>query len=239
MKLDDVKKLHQKKYRQQFGAYLIEGEHLLLELERSPLDANENVEIYVTSAYSDWPTRFKKTEVSDKRMAQLCDTSTPQGVIARVPLPDNLPLPSNESPLKTIYLYEAQDPGNLGTILRSLAWFGGFHIALSPNSVDPFNAKVARASMGALFHVPLSLNVELSDLSVFDRVAFLDIEGKPLTEPCFVEHQCYIFGNEARGVPDSVKHGQSHGYTIPGSGAIESLNLATAVNISVAQLSLS
>lgn len=237
MKLDDVKKLHQKKYRQSLGSYLIEGEHLLLELERSQIQPSSAVEIYVTESFESWQTRFKKTLVSEKRMAQLSDTPSPQGIVARVPMPANIDLPNPSSKLKTVYLYEPQDPGNLGTILRTLAWFGGFHLALSPNSVDPFNMKVVRASMGALFHVPLSINVPLSALSQFDSLAYLDINGTSITQPQFKDHRCYVFGNEARGIPNELKAStQAHAYTIEGCGAIESLNLASALNISIFQL---
>ena len=92
-----------------------------------------------------------------KAMAQLCDTATPQGIVAAVPF---APVDKNRESLanteRAIYLHEVQDPGNLGTILRTLAWFGGFRLLLSPNSVDPYHPKVVRASMGAIFHVPLN-----------------------------------------------------------------------------------
>jgi TrmH family RNA methyltransferase len=170
-------------------------------------------------------------------MAQLSDTKTPQGILAVVPLP---PATRGESASreKALYLHEVQDPGNLGTILRTLAWFGGFRCLLSPGSVDPFNPKVVRASMGAIFHVPLETEVALDTLGQrYARIACLDIGGDSITKPEFQAQDCYLFGNEARGVPKQVlTELGAHAYTIPGAAAIESLNLASAVNMAVYEL---
>ncbi|RDL44851.1 RNA methyltransferase [Marinomonas piezotolerans] len=235
MKIDQIKKLHQKKYRQEFGCCLVEGEHLVLELENA---AKHNPKLaaatlYVTSDYADWSSPFEKVEVSAKQMASMSDTKTPQGILAVVPM--DAIAPTNHEQLTAIYLHEIQDPGNLGTILRTLAWFGGFRLLLSAGSVDPFNPKVIRSSMGALFHVPMELDVDITTLPErFNAIGCLDMEGASLSAPEFKACDCYIFGNEARGVPreylDSLN---AKAFTIPGVGLIESLNLATAVNISV------
>ena len=121
MKLDDIKKLHQKKYRTEFGHFLVEGEHLVLELEKAAAinQAFKNCQLYVTESFKDFSSPFKKNLVSEKHMAQLSDTKSPQGIIAVAPLITASSTPSANE--KTIYLYEVQDPGNLGTILRSLA----------------------------------------------------------------------------------------------------------------------
>jgi RNA methyltransferase, TrmH family len=131
-----------------------------------------------------------------------------------------------------------QDPGNLGTILRTLAWFGNFRLLLSPNSVDPYNPKVVRSSMGAIFHVPMELDVPLASLSQrFAEIACMDIQGSSLSNPDFKKFDCYLFGNEARGVPhEKLAELNAQAFTIRGSGAIESLNLASAVNICAYEL---
>lgn len=231
MKLDDIKKLNQKKYRQQFGHYLVEGEHLLLELEKTSLSA---CEVLVTEAYQDWPTRFKKTLISSKKMAAIADTKTPQGIIAVVPFQ---PADHNRAQ-RAIYLCEVQDPGNLGTILRTLGWFGGFKCILSPGSVDPFNPKVVRASMGAIFHVEIEQDVSLAQLQQrYPRIATLDMAGEPLSSAAFGSFDCYLFGNEARGVPNELLTDfEVSPFTINGQGAIESLNLATALNMALYEL---
>ena len=246
MKLDDVKKLHQKKYRTQFGYYIVEGEHLILELKKAcaHLPELKNSILYVTEEYQSWANElaagFKVFTVSKKQMAQLSDTKTPQGILAAVPLPEKNTAVKANTEERCIYLHEVQDPGNLGTILRTLAWFGNFRLLLSPNSVDPFNPKVVRSSMGAIFHVPLELDVSLADLeNRFDSFAYLDMNGVAINTKEFSNYQCYLFGNEARGVPRaSLASLNAKAFTIPGNGSIESLNLASAVNMSAYQLSV-
>jgi TrmH family RNA methyltransferase len=272
MKLDDVKKLHQKKYRAQLGYYLVEGEHLVLELQKAERQkangykevmregAPKSVKLFVTEEYEAWANQlnanFSIFTVNKKQMAQMSDTKTPQGIIACVPLPNLRSEYDINSqiiePQKTgvengrneiercIYLHEVQDPGNLGTILRTLAWFGHFRLLLSPNSVDPFNPKVVRSSMGAIFHVPIELDVALSDLQTrFKKFAYLDMQGNKVNAKEFANYDCYLFGNEARGVPsDALSAFDADAFTIPGSGSIDSLNLASAVNICVYQLSM-
>ncbi|NCP64048.1 MAG: RNA methyltransferase [Paraglaciecola sp.] len=249
MKLADVKKLHQKKYRSQLGYYLVEGEHLILELSQAAKSqpSLSKAIIYATEDYSNWinelNTPFSVVSVDAKQMAYISDTETPQGIVACVPMPSAVqgdPSTRHSSTERTIYLHEVQDPGNLGTILRTLAWFGHFRLLLSKNSVDPFNPKVVRASMGAIFHVPMELGVELTELPKrFKRFAYLDMQGETISHTTFADYDCYLFGNEARGVPrETLSACQADAFTIKGKGDIESLNLASAVNICVYQLSL-
>jgi RNA methyltransferase, TrmH family len=198
-------------------------------------------EVYVTEIWQDWQSVFNKHLISDRQMAAATDTKTPQGIIALVPFKALLKLSSidfsdqRNNYLRAIYLHEIQDPGNLGTILRTLAWFGNFRCLLSPGCVDPFNPKVVRASMGAIFHVPLELDVPINTLTErFENIACLDMQGSQLCEPEFKQFDCYVFGNEARGVPhDQIQGLSAHSFAIPGCGAIESLNLAAAVNICI------
>lgn len=238
MKLDDIKKLQQKKYRAEFGHFLVEGEHLVLELQKA---AQQNPQLlrsqlYVTAAYEHWPSPFKTQLISERQMAQIADTKTPQGILAVVPLPAaSAPRAPGE---RAVYLHEIQDPGNLGTILRTLAWFGNFRCLLSPGSVDPYNPKVVRASMGAIFHAPLELDVELGSLrDRYARIACLDMHGEPVQSAAFQSFDCYLFGNEARGVPrEQLLALGAQPFTIAGCGAIESLNLASTVAMCAYQL---
>jgi TrmH family RNA methyltransferase len=163
-------------------------------------------------------------------MTQLSETRAPQGIAAVVPL---LVPPAPQPGERAIYLHEIQDPGNLGTILRTLAWFGGFRCLLSPNSVDVHNGKAVRASMGAIFHVPVEIDVPMEALPArFARIASLDLQGQPIATPAFREFDCYVYGNEARGLPrEALTAMNATPFTIAGTGAIESLNVATTVNI--------
>ena len=239
MKLDDIKKLQQKKYRSEFGHFLVEGEHLLLELQKAAMHtpALLDCQLYVTAAHEHWQSPFRTQLISDRQMAQIADTQTPQGILAVVPMAALTP-PASATSERAIYLHEIQDPGNLGTILRTLAWFGNFRCLLSPGSVDPYNPKVVRASMGAIFHVPLELDVELDSLRTrYARIACLDMQGEPVQLASFQDADCYLFGNEARGVPrEHLLALGARPFTIPGCGTIESLNLSATVNICVYEL---
>ena len=237
MKFDDLKKLHQKRYREEFGYFLVEGEHPVLELQKAAIrnPALLSCELYLTREHEDWRSPFVTHVINAAQMAQLSDTKTPQGIVALVPV---LPSAAPHEGEHTIYLHEIQDPGNLGTILRTLAWFGGSRCLLSSGSVDPYNSKVVRASMGAIFHVPIELNVELGSLRErFARIACLDMAGETVQTPQFRTFDCYLFGNEARGLPrEQLAALDAQPFTIAGSGAIESLNLAAAVNMCVYEL---
>lgn len=232
MKFEDLRKLHQRKFREEFCRFLIEGEHLVLELEKAlardgRLRASE---LYLTPGHSHWKSPLPIHIVNARQMAQLSETRSPQGIVAVVPLLAGPPAAAGE---RAIYLYEIQDPGNLGTILRTLAWFGDFRCLLSPHSVDVHNSKAVRASMGALFHVPVEIEVPIETLPArFGRIAHLDLRGQAIAAPGFRDFDCYLYGNEARGLPRAALATlNTTAFTIAGSGAIDSLNVAATVNI--------
>jgi TrmH family RNA methyltransferase len=237
MKFEDIKRLHEKKFREKLGHFIIEGEHLVQELERAAIrDARlRESKIFMTRDYSNWTSALSMNIVQSKHMAQISETRSPQGIAAVVPLLEGAPPRAGE---RAIYLHEIQDPGNFGTILRTLAWFGNFRCLCSPDSVDLHNGKVVRASMGAIFHVPVEFDVPLGSLPErFPRIASLDLGGRPVASPAFRDFDCYVFGNEARGLPrEQMSALGAQTFTIAGTGAIESLNVAAAVNISLYEL---
>lgn len=241
MKFDEIKKLHQKKYREEYGHFLVEGEHLVQELAKAAQTnrALETAQLFVTEAHQHWPTRLEKNVLTEKQMAQLSDTESPQGIVALVPVSalDTLQH-SATGKLRAVYLYEVQDPGNLGAVLRTLAWFGGFRCLLSANSVDPFNSKVIRASMGAIFHVPVEQDVPVENLAKqFQHLACMEMAGEALPASGFQKADCLVFGNEARGIPPGLRAQlPATSFCIRGNGAIESLNLATAVSLSIYEI---
>jgi TrmH family RNA methyltransferase len=237
MKFEDIKKLHQKKFREELRHFVVEGEHLVQELEKASVrDARlRQSEIYVTRDFAHWSSKLPMHVVQSKQMAQISETRSPQGIAAVVPLLEPAAPKPNE---RAVYLHEIQDPGNLGTILRTLAWFGNFRCLLSPDSVDVHNGKVVRASMGAIFHVPVELDIPLASLSGrFARIAALDLQGGRVASKQFREFDCYLFGNEARGLPhEQMTSLAAQPFTIPGTGAIDSLNVAASVNICLYEL---
>ena len=236
LSIDILKKLQHKKYRLEYGYFIAEGEHLVQELLAAAALNPELLEaqLYFTASYTGAKGALNSHEISEAQMVKLSETKTPQGVLAVVPIKALLEKTQASEIERVYYLHEVQDPGNLGTIIRTLAWFGASRCILSPGSVDPFNSKVVRASMGAIFHVPFETEVSLSELhSRFPRLACLDMNGTPVADSSFANFDAYVFGNEARGLPEGL---QASAYTIPGSRRIESLNLASAVNICAYEL---
>jgi TrmH family RNA methyltransferase len=238
VKFEDIKKLHLKKYREEYGCFLLEGEHLVQELQKAAAGDTRlrASEIYLTREYEHWRSSLPIHVVNPRHMSQLSETRSPQGIAAVVPL---LIAPAQRPGERAVYLHEIQDPGNLGTILRTLAWFGGFRCLLGPHSVDVHNGKAVRASMGAIFHVAVETDVPLDALPArFGRIASLDLQGGPIASPEFRAFDCYVYGNEARGLPrEALLEINATAFTISGTGAIESLNVATAVNICQYELS--
>jgi TrmH family RNA methyltransferase len=236
VKHEDIKKLHQKKFREELGFFIVEGEHLVQELQKAARhDARlRRSEIYLTRDYAHWSSALTMHVINSKQMAQISETRSPQGIAAVVPLfTSTAPRPDE----RAVYLHEIQDPGNLGTILRTLAWFGNFRCLLSSDSVDLHNGKVVRASMGAIFHVPVELDVPMDSLPArFKRIASLDLKGAPVESAAFRKFDCYLFGNEARGLPPNASSDLAQPFTIAGTGAIESLNVAATVNICLYEL---
>ncbi|MCE2873511.1 MAG: RNA methyltransferase [Xanthomonadales bacterium] len=259
MTFDELRTLKDKAQRQALGFYLAEGEHLVLELgkalARRPALVTSRIlvshEYLAAGLPVGFPMHLPRETLSARQMSQLSDTRSPQGVTAVVPI---LPAPSPTPSERAIYLHEIQDPGNLGTILRSLAWFGGFRCLLSPDSVDPYNPKVVRASMGAVFGLPFETEVTLETLRRrYARIALMDIGGRSITAEGgtargLVATDCLMFGNEGRGASEEMLALAGDAvFSIAGDGpedsrggtsgpAVESLNLATTVALCTYEL---
>ena len=238
MNFDDLKSLRHKKHRDRLGFFSAEGEHLVLELgkamsRRSDLAA---ARILVSEEYlaaglpAGFPRQLAIETLSARQMVQLSETRSPQGVIAVVPM---LTTPVPRVAERAIYLHQIQDPGNLGTILRTLGWFGRFRCLLSPDSVEPYNPKVVRASMGSIFDVPFEIDVTLEEVqNRYSRIALLDIRGSSIVENSFKDFECYMFGSESRGATAEMRSAcDSSVFSVPGGQGVESLNLASTVNI--------
>ncbi len=232
MKVEDIRKLHHRRGREEAGRFLIEGEHLVQELLKAAAHdpALRASTLYCTQELAGFTVELPIHLVNTRQMAQISETRKPQGIVGVVPL---RPPPPPRAGERALYLHEIQDPGNLGTILRTLAWFGGFRCLLGPGSVDVHNGKVVRASMGAIFHVPVETDVTLEALRArHTRIACLDLHGAPIRDAAFREFDCYLFGNEARGVPRAaLDELGATPFAIRGTAPIESLNVATAVAI--------
>ena len=155
--IKQLSRLSTKKGRNESGLYLIEG----LRIIRSALRAQAPINrIFITARfqenvdYQSMSNRFNKVlkpELIDKKtMKKITQTVNPPGILAVCSLPKITELPSALAS-NWLYLDKIADPGNLGTLFRSAAWFGTTQVALSSNCTDPFNPKVMRSGMGAHF----------------------------------------------------------------------------------------
>lgn len=168
---------------------------------------------------------------------QLSSLQHPEGVLAILHLPASYLQPvalSALPPGKILLLDEIQDPGNLGTLIRTADWFGIRQIICRKGTVDCFNPKVLRSSMGSIFRIALSYEEALEPLiqSAPGRVWLADMEGTALGEAAIGGEDCLLLGNEANGVRDEIK--QIAGIRklhIPGRGGAESLNVSVAGGI--------
>lgn len=232
------KSLHERKNRQKYHNFMVEGVKLAKEvLEAGTLDVESIV------AIPDWleqnKTLLRKVEsiipVAEVELKKISLLTTPNQVIliAKQPKPafDEKSVASGLS----LYLDDIRDPGNLGTILRIADWFGIPWVFCSPGSVEAFNPKVVQASMGAFLRVKcmemdFSILIEkLPNLPVYGTV--LDGESMfsvPLQRPALI-----AIGNESRGLSDEIQARLTNRISIPkgpGGGA-ESLNAGVAAGI--------
>ena len=181
-------------------------------------------------------------EVSEAVMKAMSDTVTPQGIVTVCFKPelqlDDLSL--SKEPF-IVYLYQIQDPGNAGTILRSADAMGVDAVVVSPESVDMFSPKVVRATAGSLWNIPVIENVPFSDLSnklpqsqkyLLSSHATSSIDAVSVAGGVIA-----IFGNEARGVTSHDLGEEVSEITIPMKGRAESLNLSAAAAITIFTLS--
>lgn len=169
-------------------------------------------------------------DVTDAVMEAMTSTVTPQGVLALCALPqrDRAIVPIQ----RAIYLWQIQDPGNAGTILRTADAFGIDAVLVSPESVDMYSPKVVRATAGSLWHINLYEGIELTSLSTLGaHLIALDSEGDTaLDEISFTQPTIAVFGNEARGL-DSSFDLRIERVCIPMPGKAESLNLSVAAGL--------
>ncbi len=239
--LAQLRALRDKQERYTADAFLIEGIKLLDEALRcsfplkqvflsADLPAETRFEIQTLCEQRQIPTGT----ITREEISQITAMNNPEGVLAVGQLSACL-APNDHSDLPTIYLWQVNDPGNLGTIIRTALWFGVRNIWLSPSSADAFNLKVVRGTMGALFRVKLRLGVDSNKLlaSVAEQKAYLwaaDIGGKAPVSPNS-SNWIIAFGSESHGLPAEIKQSATSIIGIPKFGEGESLNLGVAVGI--------
>lgn len=242
-----LKRLSNRKFRDQAGKFVIEGVRFLEEaLDTAwPLDAAFlSPRLENTDRGQRLLNRLKLTglplmQVTDGVMRDLADTENPQGVIAiarRMEDPQ-LMVPSHPRTDLVLLVDGLQDPGNLGTIIRTADAAGLGSMVLLKGTVDLYNPKVLRATMGSLFHLPLIQAANREEVvSAFMGAGYALVVGDPSgdSEPSRVDFTgptLLVIGNEARGTsPDLLKQARWR-VRIPMPGRAESLNAAVAAGI--------
>lgn len=240
-----VKSLKHKKFRTQHSLFLVEGYRNCVELLKSDF-AIQRFFYTEDSIRSERNfkliTEFKnivnKCEIiTSSEMSSISDSVTDQGMIAVVHLPEENQFPNLNDMNTILYLESISDPGNLGAIIRTAAWFGVDSIFLSSDSADRFNPKVVRSSAGAIFQLPI---FEISDSkeffntaaeSGFTTVATTPHGGTSIYDFDFPAKSIILFGSEANGLSDDIMSNTDTNISIPSKGNGESLNLAVSCGI--------
>ena len=225
-------------YRRETDLFVVEGDHLCGELA----DCADNIEyfLYTERAAEKYPETVRKASeksfdtavITEELSEYISDTKSPQGLFAAA---ERLGSPILEGARRLVVLDGVQDPGNVGTMIRTAEAFGFDGVLYSPNCADVFTPKTLRASMGSVFRVPTqfysgteNLRGWLRGFTVFG--AMLDESAMRLGEVKFPEKTAVVIGSEGRGISPEVAAICDEKIYIPIKGA-ESLNAAMAAAI--------
>lgn len=221
-----VSSLADKKFRRKSGLYLVEGVKSVKECIASGCDVRTVV------CTEDHASSFPEaTFVSDSVFSAISCEKTPQGVIAVVKIPDyGLKPPSGNC----LLLDCLQDPGNLGTVLRT-ANAAGYTEIYMINCTDPYSPKAVRASMSGIFFVKLYFGTREAVLSALDGVPIIcaDMEGENIFGFVPPDKFCLCIGNEGGGISAEVMERSTHTVKIPMRETCESLNAAVSAGIAM------
>ncbi|MGC2063416.1 MAG: RNA methyltransferase [Thermodesulfovibrionales bacterium] len=227
--------------------FLIEGIHLV----EMALDADAAIkEVFFTTQFDakEEGVRLlnrlaaggiRLVEVTGQIMSRLTDTETPQGIVAVVRhqakrLGD---LRLSSRPLLVV-LDRIQDPGNLGTIIRTSDAASAAAVLLLPSTCDPFMQKTIRSTAGSIFNIPV-IQAGLDELTAFLGLAEVKLAVASADAPSSLYEAdlsgpiALVFGNEAQGVSSEVKEAADLSFRVPIIGKAESLNVATAAAVCV------
>ncbi|WP_209122048.1 RNA methyltransferase [Alkalihalobacillus sp. BA299] len=233
-KVKQWRKLHTKKGRDLEKQFLIEGAHLIEEARISGVDPVELIvaEHYdIPKSWSEWPVPI--TYVTDRVMMELSETKTPQGVSAICQQFDHQLVPNRG---RYLFIDAVQDPGNVGTIIRTADAAGIDGVVLGEGSVDLYNGKVIRSTQGSLFHLPI---VKGNLVEWVDKMKSLEVPVFGTALENGQDYKCInspasfalIVGNEGEGVSKELLNRTDANLYVPIYGKAESLNVAIATAV--------
>lgn len=229
-----IHSLNNKKSRDQHGVFVAEGPKLVEEL----LNQNNFTlkELYCLEEWSKTMNKFPSSSekiniVKDYELEKISLLKTPHSVVG-VFFQKKNEIPAKLNSL-TLLLDDIQDPGNMGTIIRSCDWFGVSNIICSENCVDIYNPKVVQSTMGSLGNVNISYASLASVIKNHKEIPAYcaDLKGLNVKKFQRPEKMILVIGNEGNGVSDEVKSVCSGSLTIKKYGNAESLNAAIATSV--------
>ncbi|MBG9796377.1 RNA methyltransferase [Brevibacillus laterosporus] len=243
-----LKELQTKKGRESAGRFLIEGEHLVEEALLSKMevvtllyDEGKGLPATVNRALEAFPYPVKCLSTTDAVLSKLSETKTPQGIVAEVKMRSNDWATEWKCLQKYDFLIlildELQDPGNVGTIMRTAEAAGVDAVLMGRGSVDLYNGKVLRSTMGSFFRMPVftcdvkAVSEQIKMAGGRILVTALGQQSREYDEPVYSGKVAIVIGNEARGVSDSVLSQADELIHIPIYGRTESLNAAVATGV--------
>lgn len=229
-----IKSLQLKKYQKREQKFLVEGEKSVLEILNSRYKINillgtkRFLEVYRHNFDKKY---FEIFEVSEDELARTGTLKTNNSALAVVEIPKNEEM--DISKISFLPVFESlQDPGNLGTIIRTCDWYGLDSIVLSEDSVDLYNTKVIQASMGSFIRVKVHYLDLIDFLRDIEMPVFgTKLNGESIYKVTWPEKAVIVFGNESKGIAASMDSYLSRVISIPNFGSAESLNVGVATAV--------
>ena len=233
----NAKKLHQKKYRK--SAYLIEGWHLFEEAVQAGVTIEK---IFALESYRDQLAAFPQTVwVSEDILLDLADSQTPQGIVAVVQKEEVEQADFSQG--KFLFLEDVQDPGNVGTIIRTADAAGFTGVIVSDKSADIYSLKTLRSMQGSHFHLPI---YRMSSQALLEKAkkdgipvlaTTLSKDSKDYRDVPHFDQFVLVMGNEGQGISPLMAESADQLVHISMKGQAESLNVAVAAGILIFHLS--
>jgi len=229
-----IKSLHQKKFRKEHHLFIVEGLKSLTEFIHSEFQIDSIYHLAdVVPKLGKLSQNIKLHQISPQDLSKISALSAPQQLLATIKIPATEILKIELLEGQFIMALDGiQDPGNLGTIIRTADWFGIKQIICSHDTVEAFNPKVVQASMGSLARVNIiyaDLKELLSRTNLPVYGALLD--GKSIYKTTFGQEGILLLGNEGKGISADLLKMINFPVTIPRFGSAESLNVAISASI--------
>ena len=228
-----IQSLSDKKVRLETGCFIAEGVKLVGEMIAAgyPLKA-----VYALDSWESPDASIEVTRIEVFELEKMSMLQTPNQVLAVAMMPQQVKALDLGGQL-TLVLDGIQDPGNMGTIIRTADWFGITQIVASEDTVDVYNPKVIGATMGSFMRVSVTYkNLAEWMPTVKLRVYGALLEGENIFTTNAVKEGLLVIGSEGKGIRENILDLITHPVTIPKIGGAESLNAGIAAGVIVAQL---